>query len=288
MPGDALPPYRWPLEPHDRMHPVRAYLNDPRDGDEGGHAFHFGIDVSAPDGAEVRAVEPGQVHLGGPQNIAVVSTASPRTHGYWHVVPAVRHGERVAAGGLLGHVAAGWGHVHLAERLRTPEGQYLNPLRAGALTPFSTDGAPPPRVTALAAERVGQPLALQALNGPVDLVAEAHDLPPLPVPPPWAGLPVTVARLRWRLLRGERVVRDWHTPVQLGLQMLPQSDFRRIYAQGTRQNHPNAPGRYRFFLAHTLSTRLLPDGAYRVEVEAANVRGGASTAGFDIGIANGV
>ena len=122
MPGDALPPYRWPLEPHDRMHPVRAYLNDPRDGDAGGHAFHFGIDVSAADGSEVRAVEPGQVHLGGPRNVALVSSASARTFGYWHVVPAVRHGRRVLLGDLLGHVAAGWGHVHLAERLRAGDG----------------------------------------------------------------------------------------------------------------------------------------------------------------------
>lgn len=267
------------------MHPVRAYLNDPRDGEQAS-AFHFGIDVSAPDGTAVCAVEPGKVHLGGPQNIAVVSSASPRTFGYWHVVPAVHHGDRVAAGGLLGHVGDGWAHVHFAERQAGAGGAYLNPLRAGALAPFRPAGKP--TVTGVAFTRAGTALDPRSLNGAVDIVADAHDLPPLPVPPPWADMPVTVARLRWRLLRGNTVARPWHTPVELGLTMLPAADFSRIYAPGTRQNHPSTPGRYRYFLAHRLSTRLFPDGEYRLEVEAANVRGGASKLSVALAIANDV
>ena len=281
----ALPPYPWPVKPQRRMHPVRAYLNDPRDGRQAS-AFHFGIDVSAPDGTAVHAVEPGTVHRSGPQNIAVVSSASPRTFGYWHVVPAVSHGERVAAAGLLGHVANGWAHVHFAERRAGTGGAYVNPLRAVALTPFQPAGAP--TVTGVVFSRAGSLLDPRALRGPVDIVAEAHDLPPLPVLPPWADMPVTVARLRWRLLRGDTVARPWHTPVDLGRTMLPAGAFTRIYAPGTRQNHPGTPGRYRYFLAHTLSTRLFPDGEYRVEVEAANVHAGASTLSVEPAIANGV
>src|SRR5262245_57312365 len=42
--------YGWPVKPFNRQHPVRAFLNDPRIGSNGGTSFHFGIDVSAPDG----------------------------------------------------------------------------------------------------------------------------------------------------------------------------------------------------------------------------------------------
>ena len=46
----VAPAYGWPLEPFGRQHPVRAFLDDPRIGHEGGRAFHFGIDIAAPDG----------------------------------------------------------------------------------------------------------------------------------------------------------------------------------------------------------------------------------------------
>ena len=63
---------------------------------------------------------------------------------------------------------------------------------------------------------------------------------------------------------------------------------RRRLRAGTRQNRPNKPGRYRFFLAHTWSTRLLPDGAYRVQVEASDTRGNKAVAAQPFTIANGV
>ena len=40
-------------------------------------------------------------------------------------------------------------------------------------------------------------------------------MPPLPVPPPWQGLPLTPARMRWRVRRNNRTVRSWHTRVGL-------------------------------------------------------------------------
>ena len=51
--------YGWPLKPFDQQHPVRGFFCDPRIGDKGGKAFHFGVDVSAPDGTAVYAVEGG-------------------------------------------------------------------------------------------------------------------------------------------------------------------------------------------------------------------------------------
>ena len=121
--------YGWPVSPFDRQHAVRGFFCDPRIGDHGSKAFHFGIDVSAPDGTPVHAVRAGTVDLEGAQDVAVVEAGGDREHGYWHVVPAVRHGEHVAQHALLGHIARGWGHVHFAER---SGGEYWNPLREGA------------------------------------------------------------------------------------------------------------------------------------------------------------
>jgi hypothetical protein len=99
-------------------------------------------------------------------------------------------------------------------------------------------------------------------------------------------LPVTPARLRWRVLRNDKVVRRWRTPVDLSRSMLPQERFRSVYAPGTRQNHSGEPGLYRFYLAHTWSTALLPDGPYRLEVEASDLAGNAGSRSLAFSIAN--
>lgn len=257
--------YAWPLEPFDTAHPVRAYFNDPRIEDAS-HAFHFGIDISAPNGTAVYAVAAGVVHLQTPRSIAVAT--GDDAFGYWHVVPVVQHLQHVAQHELLGHVEAPWLHVHFAERRA---GVYRNPLRAGALAPWADHTHP--AVTKISFSRGGHELAATALSGAVDVIVEAHDTVPIPVPPPWDGLPVTPARLRWRVRRGATVVRPWHTPVDFSDAMIPASDFQRIYAPGTTQNHAGQPAVLRFFLAHTWSTNALADGEYRLEVEASDLAG---------------
>jgi hypothetical protein len=268
--------YSWPLEPFDRVHPVRANFNDPRISGTS-KAFHFGIDVSAPNGTPVYAVEAGQVYIEDPRAIAVANGSGE--FGYWHVVPVVQHHQQVGRHELLGHVDAPWLHVHFAERR---EGSYRNPLRAGALSPWHDDTKP--AVTKITFSRNGTSLPANAVHGAVDVIAEAHDTPPVPVPAPWDGLPVTPAVIRWRVTRGAEVVRPWHTPVDFTQTLLPQSAFDRIYAPGTRQNHAGAPGLYRFYLAHTWSTSTLPDGAYQLHVEASDLAGntGALTQSFTI------
>jgi hypothetical protein len=272
--------YSWPLQPFDRAHPVRAYFNDPRISGQS-RAFHFGIDISAPNGTPVYAVEAGQVHLEDPRAISVA--AGSVDFGYWHVVPVVAHRQLVSRHELLGHVAAPWLHVHFAERR---DGAYRNPLRAGALTPWHDSTKPV--VTRVAFSRNGSEVAHTAVSGGVDVIAEAHDTPPLPVPAPWHGLPVTPAALRWRVLHAGTVVRPWHTPVDFRSSLQPRSAFHRIYAPGTRQNHANEPGTYRFFLAHDWSTRLLGDGHYGLEVEASDLAGNSSTHTQPFTVANDV
>jgi hypothetical protein len=272
--------YPWPLKPFNGAHPVRAYFNDPRISGPT-KSFHFGVDISAPNGTPVYAVEPGTVHL---EDARAVSVASgDRAFGYWHVVPAVRHLERVSQHQLLGHVEAPWLHVHFAERSGDA---YRNPLRAGALTPWVDTTRP--SVTAIAFVRDGKAVPADLVSGAVDVVAEAHDVPPVPVPAPWHGLPVTPAKVRWRVHHGGAVVRRWHTPVDFTKGLLPQSRFHAIYAPETRQNHAGEPGRYRFFLARTWSTQLLPDGTYDLEVEALDLAGNAGSLRLPFTVANGL
>jgi hypothetical protein len=270
-----MPGYPWPVQPFDQQHPVRGFFHDPRIGDNGGSSFHTGVDVSAPDGTAVHAVAPGRVFIEGAQNIAVA--LGDRDFGYWHVLPAVKDGDQVPLHGLLGQIAPGWGHVHLAERTSGPgpQGTYWNPLRAGALTPFADYG--PPVISRIV---TSPPSA--AVYGLVDLVVEAFDHPPISAPPPWHDIPVTPALVRWRLVRDAKEVVPWRVAADFRSSFVPDvvgnSDlhFGDVYAPGTRQNHPNEPGLFRLWLARGLDTRPHPDGHYRLDVEAADVRGNAS------------
>lgn len=272
--------YSWPLAPFDIAHPVRAYFNDPRISGQS-EAFHFGVDISARNGTAVFAVEAGTVHFDDPRSIAVA--AGDVDFGYWHIVSVVQHLQQVAKHELLGHVDAPWLHVHFAERRA---GRYRNPLRAGALTPWQDTTNP--QVTRLAFSRDGHELPGGTLSGAVDVIVEAHDTPPIPVPAPWNALPVTPARIRWRVLHSRVTARPWHTPVDFTQTLLPQSAFQRIYAPGTRQNHAGQPGLYRFFLAHTWSTNVFPDGNYELEVEASDLNGNTGTLRRAFTLANNV
>jgi hypothetical protein len=244
---------------------VRGYFNDPRISGTS-RAFHFGIDISAANGTPVYAVRAGVVHLEGGRSLSVVD--GDVGFGYWHIIPAVSHRQHVEKHELLGHVEAPWLHLHFAEHRG---GGYRDPLRPGALTPWKVTTKP--QVTKVVLSRNGRPLEPAAISGAVDVIAEAHQMPPLAVPAPWNGLPVTPTRLRWRIRRGSHTVRPWHTPIDLSKGLQPQEKFRSIYAPGTRQNRPGKPGLYRFHLAHTWTTGLLPDGPYHLDVEATDLHG---------------
>jgi Peptidase family M23 len=273
--------YGWPVRPFDEQHAVRGFFCDPRIGAQGQKSFHFGVDVSAPDGAAVFAVEAGTVESEGDENVGVVTAGGTRKHSYWHIVPRVRPGQRVRKHALLGHIARPWAHVHLGE-LR--DGRYWNPLRPGALTPFHDYGAPV--IDRIVAERGGRRIDPRALTGLVNLIAVTHDNPPISAPPPWRGLPVTPALVRWRLVRYAREVIPWRVVADFRSTLLPMSRFSAVYAAGTRQNRPNVPGLYRFWLARGWDTRQHRDGSYRLDVEAADIRGNASRGHLELVLVN--
>lgn len=262
LPG-AAPAYGWPLKPFDRQHPVRAFLNDPRIGENGGKAFHFGIDVAAPDGTPVYAVSGGELYLSH-GSLCVVAGAG-HTFGYWHVRAAAGLHEHqiVHTHQLLGTIAPGWGHVHFAERIGTV---YVNPLRRGGLGPYTDPLAP----------TVGGLSVRGAGRGGYDLVVYAHDTTWPTVRGAWANEPVTPALIRWRIGPGA-----WRTAVDFRANMLDRRLFDSIYAPDTTQNHKGERGNFAFYLDHTWHPA---DGTYRIEIEAFDMRGNRALAKASISI----
>jgi hypothetical protein len=272
-PGDAAvspAAYDWPVKPFDRQHPVRGFLDDPRIGSGGSHAFHFGIDVAAPDGTPVYAVEAGEVFFDSARAIAVVSDPG-HEFGYWHVVPAVHDHEHVARHQLLGVIDHGWGHVHFAERLN---GVYLNPLRPGGLGPYTDTTAP--NIAAIS--------LVQTDDGSLAVLADAYDTPSPQVPGAWADEPVTPALLRWRVLRNGTPGGGWRTAADFRSRMLDAAEYDSIYAPATTQNHEGRPGLFCFYLSQSWKPA---DGSYRLEVQASDTRDNRAEADLKFSVANG-
>jgi hypothetical protein len=273
-------PYGWPVQPFDRQHPVRGYFNDPRVQDAS-HAFHFGVDVSAPDGTEVYAVAPGTVYIEDNGHAVAVLGPSGRSHGYWHVKPAVAHHQSVGLHQLLGHIEPTWSHVHLAEMYRQ---EYYDPLRPGALTPFTDVGNP--TVSKIMFRRGDADLPPNGVFGVVDICCIAFDTPAMLVPPPWSHMPVSVAQIRFRIVRyGKNVV-----PWRYGVDMRPfhqPADFYVVFGHDTRQNHPNQPGLYSYNLARGWDSSLHPNGNYRLDVEASDIHGNKARSNLTFDIHNG-
>jgi hypothetical protein len=268
--GAALrPAYGWPVKPFDRQHPVRAFLNDPRIGAGGGRAFHFGIDVAAPDGTPVYAVEAGTVFLS-PGSLAV-KVAPDHTFGYWHVDAAVANHAFVQQHQLLGHIAPGWGHVHFAERVGKT---YLNPLRPGGLGPYTDPLAP----------TIAEISLVHLPSGSVEILANAYDTTWPSVPGPWSHEPVAPALLRWRVVQHGRAG-SWQTAVDFSSRMLDARLFDSIYAPPTAQNHKGKAGIYCFYLSHDWKPA---DGTYRIEVAASDTRDNRAVARLDVTVAKGL
>ena len=99
-------------------------------------------------------------------------------------------------------------------------------------------------------------------------------------------MPVVPSALRWRVLRDTSPVLPWRAGVNLR-PWRRQDAFHVVFAPATRQNHPNEPGLYRMIVAHDWPSGLLRNGAYRLQVEATDVRGNLARAAFPFTITNG-
>jgi hypothetical protein len=139
-------------------------------------------------------------------------------------------------------------------------------------------------IKTIEAQAGGRAVPLDAVRRAIDLAVEAFDTPPIAVPPPWQGLPVTPALIRWRLVGASGPVRPWAVAADFRLTIPGPERFFDVFDHRTRQNHAHRPGRYRIFLVHDLRTDTLRDGRYRLEVIAWDIRGNSSrrVAGLDI------
>jgi peptidase M23-like protein len=271
--------YGWPIKPFYQQHLVRGYFDDPRlSGDEEG--FHFGVDISAPDGTPVYAIEPGKVRVRG-QTVSVFPRPGGHQLSYWHIVPTVVKGQRVRRHQLLGHVVVGAGHVHLAEY---KDGTYINPLRLGGLAPYIDDTVP--QIPKLTFYSVGLPIPPEHVSGFVDITADAFDTPPAPLAIPWNQVIYTPSIVRWRIVQGQNTIRRWETPVDFRKFLLPLNLFSFVYAPGTFQNKAGRRGNYEFYLAHGFDTRTLPNGSYVLQVEALDEQENVGQASFAFTVTN--
>ncbi len=253
---------------------MRGYFGDPRIAptEEGLlRSFHFGVDVSAPDGTPVFATISGRVQIPASHHDTVTILASDGTaFEYWHVVADVRSGDYVTAYRTqIGRIEKPWAHVHFAERRN---GVYLNPLRPGAMGPYADETCPAIREVRFEHEGVEQ--RNRNVHGTPDVVVGAYDMPAMPVTTPkWTGLPVTPVLVQWRIVGANgRVVSPWADAFDVRT-ALPTVSYYSLYAVGTRQNRPNRPGKYRFYLAHDWHSFDLKNGEYTVQVLATDSAG---------------
>jgi hypothetical protein len=252
--------YSWPVKPFNQQHPVRGAFDDPRLGG----TFHFGIDISVPDGTAVFAVASGTVFTY--SDAIAVRQPGGREFSYWHVEATVRQHSYVNAGDQIGYVRFGFGHVHFAEFDGTT---YVNPLRPGGLTPFSDATVP-----------VVGPIDVTETGGEFQATVEAYDPPPTPLPAPWQAAVWTPALIRWRLMRNGTPFIPW-TVAFAATTYRPKSQYDDVYAPGTHQNFPGRAGRYVFWL--TKGVTLL-GGTYALDVQASDTRGntGSGSSSFEV------
>ena len=96
---------------------------------------------------------------------------------------------------LLGHIEAGWGHVHFAESIK---GRYLDPIRPGAIQPFIDVGHP--TIAQIMFRRGKTDLKPDRIKGRVQICCVAYDTTPIHVPRRGRTCPSRPPRLRYRIV----------------------------------------------------------------------------------------
>ena len=162
---------------------------------DGGFSFHQDIDISAPNGSPVYAVADGTV-VRVTHEWVRVDCGNGRAFEYWHLESRVHLGQRVEAGQtLIGNVRRPQQHVHLTQ---LQDGHAVNPVAPGRLAPYRDTTSPRVVDIAVRQSEIGPDEMPQFVQGRVLLVAEAVDEPACR-PGIWHDLPVTPARISWRI-----------------------------------------------------------------------------------------
>jgi hypothetical protein len=294
--------YPWPFKPFNKQHPIRGFFGDPRTVYENGIlagafdgpsfiSFHQGVDIAAPNGTPIYAVEDGTVHYLGAATLNLV-TNHDVTFQYFHIIPVAGEGQHaIAKHTILGYVQPPFGHVHITEidGIRA-----VNPLQRGHLTPFRDKTTPVVR-DIVVRNQSGEVQTPVGLCGRVELDVDAYDRQPMPVPGTYKGLPVAPALVQWSMTRvGGKVVVPLKTVADFRQTLPPNSQFGKFYAKGTYENSPRfgreqyagVPGRYLFLLAGNYDTTNVPNGNYVILVRVADVRGNHSVGTERISILN--
>ena len=261
--------YGWPLKPFHKAHPIRGNFGDPRtifsdpfqpSGVLGGCAcsFHNGLDISGDPARPCIPSSPGWP-------VSATCPRSPCTHQaarafkYMHITPTVYDGQRVTAyKTVIGHIDAVAAHVHLSE---IDNSIVINPLGTHHLTPYA-DHTKPKVASLLLLEPNGKAFQTRGIAGSVELIAQAYDMPALPVPGIWFGYPVAPAVVSWALLSGNHYVVQPTTVVDFRYTLPLPRQFWNVYARGTYQNKPR------------FGNQQFPDlaGPFRVQADAGPLR----------------
>lgn len=298
--------YGWPVKPFDQQHPVRGSFGDPRSIFRGSPtvrglmhsacacSYHQGIDVSAPDGTAVYAVRDGVVRTVTPDWVEVDSSGGSAFQ-YWHIRATVRVGDHVdAQRDVVGYILKGSKHVHLTE---LQDGKPVNPLAPGHIGPYEDATKPTVGELTFRAGDTGPELLPEYLHGRVELVAAAADTHAIPVPGQWNGLPITPAKLTFRITAypsGDVVVSET-TAMDVTRTLPATSNMWHTYARGTHMNMVQMgvhrywynPGVYLFKLTPGLwDTHRLKDGVYRFTVTAWDTSGNHGSASQTVQIHN--
>ena len=294
--------YPWPFRPFDKQHPIRGFFGDPRTVYENGIlagafdgpgfiSFHQGVDIAAPNGTPIYAVETGTVHYLGAATLNLV-TGHDVIFQYFHIIPIAGEGQQaIAKKTVLGYVQPPYGHVHITEI----DGIHaVNPLQPGHLTPFRDKTIPKVR-DVIVRNQSGDVQTPVGLCGRVELDVDAFDPQPMRVPGTYNGLPVAPALVQWSMVRvGGKVIVPEKTVADFRQTLPPNSQFFDVYAKGTYENSPRfgaqqyagMPGRYLFLLSGNFDTTNIPNGNYVIAVRVADVRGNHSVGTERISILN--
>jgi murein DD-endopeptidase MepM/ murein hydrolase activator NlpD len=290
--------YGWPVKPFDQQHPVRGSFGDPRSVFRGkptrrglmtsrcACSYHQGIDISAPDGTPVYPVRSGVVRIVTHEWIQVDADGGSAFQ-YWHIGPLVRVGEHVQAREtVLGRIIRGAEHVHVTE---LQDGRAVSPLAPGHIGPYSDTTTPRVNAIAFRAYDTGPDLLPEYLHGRVELVTSASDTPAITVPGKWTGLPVTPAKLTYRIrsFPAKQVVISETTAMDVSRTLPSTSDMWHTYARGTHMNMVQMgvhrywynPGVYLFKLTPgRWDSHQVKDGVYRLTVTAWDTAGNHASA----------